>query len=158
MILRRLTEHVKAQNRFAVAIDFVIVVAGVFVGIQVLNGNAARSDRSEEQKLLMRLYAETGVLSGRLKAESDRILPFMDKLWSLRPALLAGAPRGPLSDYECWTLAASHAQRLKPSNRAWIPNSIPANTHKPPTLRRILVIISALCAAIILAACGEYRL
>ncbi len=109
MILRRLTEHVKAQNWFAVAIDFVIVVVGVFVGLQVNNWNAARSDRSEEQKLLMRLYDETGVLSGRLKAESERILPFMDALWSLRPALLAGAPRGPLSDYECWTLAASHA-------------------------------------------------
>ena len=29
MILRRITEHVKAQNWFAVAIDFVIVVVGV---------------------------------------------------------------------------------------------------------------------------------
>ena len=109
MILRRLSEHVKEQNWFAVALDFLIVVVGVFIGIQVSNWNAARSDRIEEQKLLMRLYDETGVLSGRLKAESERVLPFMDTLWSLRPALLAGAPRGPLSDYECWTLAASHA-------------------------------------------------
>jgi hypothetical protein len=43
MILRTLTEHVKAQNWFAVAIDFVIVVLGVFVGIEVSNWNAARS-------------------------------------------------------------------------------------------------------------------
>ena len=38
MILRRVTEHVKAQNWFAVAIDFVIVVVGVFIGIQVRTG------------------------------------------------------------------------------------------------------------------------
>ena len=47
MILRRITEHVKAQNWFAVAIDFVIVVVGVFIGIQV--SNAARADRNREQ-------------------------------------------------------------------------------------------------------------
>ncbi len=48
MILRRITEHVKAQNWLAVAIDFVIVVAGVFVGMQVTNWNAAQQDRSRE--------------------------------------------------------------------------------------------------------------
>jgi len=53
MILRRITEHVKAQNWFAVAIDFVIVVAGVFIGIQVANWNAAQAD-----KRLGRAYAE----------------------------------------------------------------------------------------------------
>lgn len=46
MILRRITEHVKGQNWFAVAIDFVIVVVGVFVGLQVNNWNAARADRA----------------------------------------------------------------------------------------------------------------
>lgn len=46
MILRRVMEHVKAQNWFAVAIDFVIVVLGVFVGLQVSNWNAARADRA----------------------------------------------------------------------------------------------------------------
>ena len=40
MILRRLTKHVKDQNWFAVGLDFVIVVAGVFLGIQIGNWNA----------------------------------------------------------------------------------------------------------------------
>jgi hypothetical protein len=48
MILRRLSEHVKDQNWFAVALDFVIVVVGVFIGIQVSNWNAARSERAKE--------------------------------------------------------------------------------------------------------------
>ena len=33
MILRRITQHVKDQNWTAVAIDLVIVVVGVFLGI-----------------------------------------------------------------------------------------------------------------------------
>jgi hypothetical protein len=42
MILRRLTEHVKTQNWFAVGLDFVIVVSGVFIGLQVSNWNDNR--------------------------------------------------------------------------------------------------------------------
>ena len=33
MLLRRVMEHVRDQNWAAVAIDFVIVVVGVFIGI-----------------------------------------------------------------------------------------------------------------------------
>jgi hypothetical protein len=58
MILRRLTEHVKAQNWFAVAIDFVIVVTGVFIGIQVSNWNAARGDRAKEAAYLTELVVD----------------------------------------------------------------------------------------------------
>jgi hypothetical protein len=43
MNLRRLIEHIKDQHWTAVAIDFVIVVAGVFVGIQVSNWNQQRA-------------------------------------------------------------------------------------------------------------------
>ncbi len=48
MLLRRVMKHVQDQNWFAVGVDFVIVVIGVFIGIQVSNWNAAREDRSNE--------------------------------------------------------------------------------------------------------------
>ena len=41
MILRRVMEHVKSQNWTAVAVDFLIVVVGVFIGIQLGNWNDA---------------------------------------------------------------------------------------------------------------------
>ena len=47
MLLRRITEHLKAQNWFA--IDFVIVVLGVFVGIQVSNWNEARQEAARQR-------------------------------------------------------------------------------------------------------------
>ena len=58
MILRRVTEHVKAQNWFAVALDFLIVVVGVFIGIQVSNWNDARAQRAYERTFLSQLREE----------------------------------------------------------------------------------------------------
>ena len=58
MILRRITEHVLAQNWFAVGIDFLIVVVGVFIGIQVTNWNEARRDAIAESAMLARLHEE----------------------------------------------------------------------------------------------------
>jgi hypothetical protein len=70
MILRRITEHVKAQNWTAVAIDFVIVVVGVFIGIQVSNWNAARADRNREQVLIERVAADFEAIESRLSASA----------------------------------------------------------------------------------------
>ena len=68
MLLRRITEHVKAQNWFAVGIDFVIVVVGVFIGLQVSNWNDARQERNNETKYIQRLDAELDVIRSRLVA------------------------------------------------------------------------------------------
>jgi hypothetical protein len=58
VLLRRITEHVKSQNWFAVGLDFIIVVVGVFIGIQVSNWNAVRADKAEYVKALERLDTE----------------------------------------------------------------------------------------------------
>jgi hypothetical protein len=58
MILRRVIEHVKAQNWTAIGIDFVIVVLGVFVGIQLGNWNEARALRAQESAQLAQLRDE----------------------------------------------------------------------------------------------------
>lgn len=58
MLLRRVIEHVKAQNWTAVGLDFVIVVVGVFIGIQVSNWNAARIAEAQADDLLQRMIAE----------------------------------------------------------------------------------------------------
>lgn len=55
MLLRRITDHVRAQNWTAIAIDFVIVVVGVFIGIQVSNWNEDRQNASRTQNYYSRL-------------------------------------------------------------------------------------------------------
>lgn len=55
MILRRVIEHFRKQEWTAIAIDFVIVVVGVFVGIQVSNWNAKRIAASDAEAYLARI-------------------------------------------------------------------------------------------------------
>lgn len=55
MILRRLIAHVRKQEWTAIAIDLVIVVLGVFIGIQVSNWNSARADRQRAVGYLERI-------------------------------------------------------------------------------------------------------
>ena len=58
MILRRLTQNLKEQNWVAIAIEFVLLVAGVFLGIQVANWNEARVERHREESFLVQLRDE----------------------------------------------------------------------------------------------------
>ncbi|MEM8935190.1 MAG: hypothetical protein AAGC77_02135 [Pseudomonadota bacterium] len=58
MLLRRMINHVKAQNWTAVALDFVIVVVGVFLGIQVSNWNDARVEKQTAEAFAGRLVSE----------------------------------------------------------------------------------------------------
>ncbi len=55
MILRSITKHVRDQNWFAVGLDFLIVVVGVFIGIQVANWNDARVDEGRARAYLERI-------------------------------------------------------------------------------------------------------
>ena len=58
MLLRRVIEHVKAQNWTAVALDFVIVVLGVFMGLQAQQWFEARNFDAAERTYLAELRAE----------------------------------------------------------------------------------------------------
>ncbi len=53
--LLRVAEHIRTQNWTAIGIDFLIVVLGVFVGIQVANWNAARVDHKRGVEFTERL-------------------------------------------------------------------------------------------------------
>ncbi len=67
MLLRRVVEHVKTQNWFAVAIDFLIVVIGVFMGLQVQEWNQQRTDRGNELAYLERLSADFATIDRDLQ-------------------------------------------------------------------------------------------
>lgn len=78
MILRRVIEHLRKQEWTAIAIDFVIVVLGVFVGLQVNNWNEARAER--------------GTVAGHLEELSEDLrahLKFHDQLYGSAVARIA---------------------------------------------------------------------
>ena len=106
MLLRRIIEHVNAQNWTAIALDFVIVVVGVFIGIQVSNWNENLAFEKREEMLLRELRGEiaqnlvdvqskgsaflVGAASGRrvLDAVSRGDAPCTDNCWSMIVDLL----------------------------------------------------------------------
>ncbi|MEZ5972935.1 MAG: hypothetical protein R3C31_14085 [Hyphomonadaceae bacterium] len=71
MLLRRIIEHLRAQEWTAIAIDFVIVVVGVFVGLQVSNWNEARAERERSHEYLSRIRAELVVDTTELERHRE---------------------------------------------------------------------------------------
>jgi hypothetical protein len=58
MLLRLVIEHVRDQNWTAVAIDFVIVVLGVFMGIQLQGAYQNQRDQQLVNDYLHRMHAD----------------------------------------------------------------------------------------------------
>lgn len=71
MILRRVIEHVKDQNWFAVFLDFIIVVVGVFIGIQVSNWNAEIAERRTETEYLRQLQGDLRNIQDEVAAQIE---------------------------------------------------------------------------------------
>lgn len=88
MLLRRVIDHVREQNWFAVGIDFVIVVVGVVIGIEVANWNQERQLAAQERSYLGQLRDEIlgnhGVVDLRMRynsevvAAGERALAYLD--------------------------------------------------------------------------------
>lgn len=88
MILRRFTQHVNAQNWFAVGLDVLVVILGVYIGIylgEVADERATRSDvrdalevvrvqLEEDLKVVDRIIAYR---QGKVK-EPERLLSLLD--------------------------------------------------------------------------------
>ncbi|PHS21095.1 MAG: hypothetical protein COA84_16130 [Robiginitomaculum sp.] len=73
MILRRVIKHFRHQEWTAIFLDFLIVVVGVFVGLQVQNWNERRGDRAEYARALDRLDVEINTNLAMLDALDQQI-------------------------------------------------------------------------------------
>jgi hypothetical protein len=103
MILRRLSQSLKEQNWTAIWIEFVLLVAGVFLGIQVANWNQERQLDERRSAALSRLHAESeaaityierriGVLAGEAELRTDALQRLSDNDWQgADPARMAKA-------------------------------------------------------------------
>jgi hypothetical protein len=117
MILRRITEHVKAQNWTAVALDFVIVVVGVFIGIQVANWN----ERQAEKRLGV-YYAERLGEDVRGELEKNRTITdyYAAVLDSVRRAdVLLAAPDADPKELVLEAYRATEVTYIAPVRATW---------------------------------------
>lgn len=73
MILRRLSHAFRKQDWFTVAVEIMIVVLGVFIGLQVNNWNAARVEQVEQTALLQRLQSDFSTSEPVMQGASERL-------------------------------------------------------------------------------------
>jgi len=108
MILRRITEHLKAQNWTAVGLDLAIVIVGVFIGTQVSNWNQSRIERSETERLLGELQP---ALQG-FTAYFDTSGPYYATTRAWSDKAFAGWRRDPAVSDEQFVIAAYQASQI----------------------------------------------
>ncbi len=82
MILRRFMQHVDEQNWFAVWIDVVVVVVGIFLGLQVTDWNDMRKGREVEKRYIERLVESTerniSTLDGAISTNQSLLVNQLD--------------------------------------------------------------------------------
>lgn len=118
MLLRRITEHVRVQNWTAIALDFVIVVVGVFIGIQVSNWNENRAFEKREQMLLRGLQDEVAQNLADAQSKGDAFKVGADSARRVLSAIDRAEP--PCTD-DCWHLVVDlmHASQWQQLMSSW---------------------------------------
>lgn len=108
MILARLTRAVREQNWFAVALEFVIVVAGVLLAFQISAWSAQRADRTYAMDILDRFHAELVTIETVRSRGRSGLQTVIRDLDSARPVILGVSDRTALTAEECNSLGRSH--------------------------------------------------
>ena len=73
MLLRRFTKHFAEQNWFVVSLDVLVVVLGIFLGMQVNEWNNNRHLRSDEAQYLRALEVD-------IRASKDHLVERLERL------------------------------------------------------------------------------
>lgn len=108
MILRSVMKHVREQNWFAVGLDFLIVVVGVFIGIQVANWNDAQRDRQAETLYLDRLHGEIAAIASRADPDYQTQHDRLERMEEVRTFFATGSGIELLDRHHCGALSQSH--------------------------------------------------
>ena len=112
MLLRRIIRHVQEQSWTAITIDFLIVVLGVFVGIQVNNWNLDRLDARRAHGYLLRIQSD---IESDIKAIERREV-YWKRVVDYGHAAISYAEEGELSQGSRWqtVLAFYQASQVAP--------------------------------------------
>ena len=101
MILRRIGRKLREQDWFAVVVEIVAVVFGVFLGLQVSSWNDERQERRDERQILERLHEETVSLLQVTRQEKASVQSREAAVVSAQPVIFSLEPARPLTQDEC---------------------------------------------------------
>lgn len=107
MILRRFMKHVNEQNWFAVGLDVLVVIVGIYLGLQVTEWANEREQRAQELIYLKRLQIEVDQLI-KLNELRDQINFFyFDKLATVTEVITTSNQDNQLTQDHCDVLVLS---------------------------------------------------
>lgn len=107
-MLRRMTQALRRQDWTTIAVEFVLLVAGVFVGIQVANWNEERRDRLTEIEYLDRLRQEIASMLPQVRATKATLAERLGQIKELGTFLTSGEGRDVMDDRHCVAAGRSH--------------------------------------------------
>lgn len=108
MILSRISKALREQNWLAVAIEFVIVIAGVVIGFQIAGAGERRASLAYERDLIERLHQEIRNIEEGRAYQREWLAARRDRMIDIRPVLFDLEPREGLTGPECLALMDSH--------------------------------------------------
>ncbi len=112
MIFRNIALSLRNRNWGTVILEVLILVVGVFVGLQVDDWNNARQDRQDEQLFLVRLHSDILLAEQVSQRVRDRRFENLQFAISAGDVLFERVDRDILTDNECRGVASSSAMNI----------------------------------------------
>ncbi|MEP1144686.1 MAG: hypothetical protein ABJH52_13275 [Henriciella sp.] len=109
MILRRLADAFRRQDWFTVSLEIVIVMIGIFLGLQVNAWNQSRIDRVDEAVFLQALYQDVLELEKNSNELIDLRLAELNAIGSGSDVLFGKTEWRDLTEVECDAISTSHS-------------------------------------------------
>jgi hypothetical protein len=116
VILHRLAQALASQNWSTVIVEILVVVVGIFIGLQVDDWNAARKDHRDEQVFLERLHSDVLRAEGLSDRLRSRRLETVSDIVSALEVLFVQMERDFLTEEECRSIGASNLYNLNVPN------------------------------------------
>ena len=108
MILRKLAAAIREQDWFTVVLEVLVVVAGIFIGLQVDDWNNLRKDRVDEQQYLHRLHDE--ILSAEKLSTRvlDRRIGRQTIVFDILETVFTDVAQSSLTEEQCSAISGLH--------------------------------------------------
>lgn len=106
-VLQRLANALARRNWSTLIIEVLVVVVGIFIGLQVDDWNTARQDRNDEQIYLQRLHDDMLLAESLSERVRERRLGTVRDIVSALEVLFGRANRDSLTVMECRSIGSS---------------------------------------------------
>ena len=119
MVLRRLTLHIRSQNWFAVFLDFLVVVVGLFIGLQVDTWWQARQESKLEESYLLEIQEDFEANKSRLDDSIGGLESIIRSILVLHEQAALEAPSLSVQDLNSEFRSISSMPSFIPVSRAY---------------------------------------